>query len=39
MLYGVSIFDFNVPHAYLIYKLTSHKKLKAMFFCFSEFEN
>jgi len=39
MLYGVIIFDFNVPHAYLINMLKKHKKLKVMFVCFSKLEN
>jgi len=39
MLYGVIIFDFVLPHAYLIHMLKRHKKLKTMFVCFSEFEN
>jgi len=39
MLYGVIIFDFNVPHAYLIHRLNRHKKLKDMFVCFSEVES
>ena len=39
MLYGVIIFDFNVPHVYLIHMMKRHKKLKVTFVCFSKFQN